>query len=214
MARRLAGRERSLSFAKGCNRTPMGTRRARLDPRAQRALDGIGGAAPGSATTCTSQDLPRMTPRQLYFDDLAAGQRFRSRPHTLDATAIIAFARDYDPQPFHIDEAAAKESVFGGLAASGWHTGALTMRLMVESVPFAGGIIGGGGKIEWPAPVRPGDAIEVETEVLEIAPSRTKPDRGSARVRITTRNQRGEVVQQLEVRILAMRRPEASSKTE
>jgi acyl dehydratase len=147
-------------------------------------------------------------PDRYYLEDLQAGQRFKSGSFSLDAEQIIAFAKEFDPQPFHLSEEAAKESLFGGLAASGWHTAAITMRLQVESgLPIGGGIIGAGGEIAWPQPTRPGDVLHVETEILEVKPSRSKPDRGIVTMRSETRNQRGEVVQILTVKLIAPRRP-------
>jgi len=104
----------------------------------------------------------------LYFEDLSPGQTFTSRAETLDEAAIIAFARAFDPQPFHTDSEAAKDSFFGGLAASGWHTASLTMRLIVDSVTLAGGVVGAGVEIAWTKPVRPGDALYAVSEVLEL----------------------------------------------
>lgn len=143
---------------------------------------------------------------RLYLEDLQIGQRFASRSVLLDPEAIKAFARAFDPQPFHLDETAAEQTFFKGLAASGWHTAALTMRLVVECFPLAGGVIGAGGDLQWLAPARPGDMLRVEIEVLEVAPSRTRPDRGSAVVRNTTRNQRGEAVQTFTAKVLLARR--------
>jgi acyl dehydratase len=133
---------------------------------------------------------------RLTLDDLRVGQRFTSGTHALGADEIVSFARAYDPQPFHLDDAASRDSLFGGLAASGWHTAAITMRLNVESgLPFAGGIIGAGAEITWPKPTRPGDILRVESEVLDLKPSRSRPDRGMATVRSETLNQRDEVLQ-------------------
>jgi acyl dehydratase len=147
--------------------------------------------------------------KRFYLEDLHPGQRFISGSHAVDKAQIKAFANQFDPQPFHLDEEAAKGSLFGGLAASGWHTAAITMRLQVESgLPIAGGIIGAGGEINWPRPTLPGDILHVESEVLEIRPSRSRPDRGMATVRTETRNQRGEVVQTLTVKIVVPRRPD------
>ena len=144
----------------------------------------------------------------LYLDDLSVGQRFESATHLMTAEDIKRFASAYDPQPFHLDEEAAKSSLFGALAASGWHTGAVTMRLLVEGgAPIAGGVIGAGGEIVWPRPTRPGDLLQVFSEVLEIKPSRSKPDRGMVTVRSETRNQRGEVVQVLTSKLVVPRRP-------
>jgi acyl dehydratase len=142
----------------------------------------------------------------LYLDDLHVGQRFTSRAHSLDSEAIKAFAREFDPQPFHVDEAQAAGTFFGGLAASGWHTAAITMRLLVESVPVAGGIVGAGGEIAWTQATRPGDALTVESTVMEITPSRSKPDRGMVVLRSETKNQKGEVVQVFTGRIVVPRK--------
>jgi acyl dehydratase len=145
---------------------------------------------------------------RFHLDDLFVGQRFKSASHTIDEAQIKAFAVQFDPQPFHTDEAAARETLFKGLAASGWHTAAITMRLNVEAgLPLAGGIIGAGGEISWPAPTRPGDTLHVESEVLEITPSRSKPDRGIAAIVSRTINQRGEVVQILTAKLVVPRRP-------
>src|ERR1035438_6154095 len=130
---------------------------------------------------------------RLYLDDFQVGQRFASGTHLIDMAQIKAFARQFDPQPFHLDEEAAKASLFGGLVASGWHTAALTMRLLVESgLPVAGGLIGMGGELSWPRPTRPGDVLRVVTEIKEVTPSRSRPDRGTVRMRSETRNQRDE----------------------
>src|SRR5262245_41776846 len=154
-----------------------------------------------------SEANPRVADGRLYLDDLQVGQRFTSRTHVVDAAQIKAFAAQFDPQPFHQGEDAAKDPLFAGLAASGWHTAAITMRLMVEGgLPLMGGIIGAGGELAWPKPTRPGDTLQVESEVLEITPSRSRPDRGTAVVRSLTRNQRNEVVQELTARLIVPRR--------
>ena len=150
-------------------------------------------------------DEPNRSDR-LYLDDLHVGQRFISASHTLDEAQIKTFALQFDPQPFHADEQAAQHTFFKGLAASGWHTAAITMRLNVASVPLAGGIIGAGGEVTWPAPTRPGDTLHVESEVVEITPSRSRPDRGTIVLVSKTLNQRAEVVQVLKVRLVAARR--------
>ena len=122
-----------------------------------------------------------------------------------------SFAAQFDPQPFHLDDAAARDSLFGGLAASGWHTAAITMRLQVTSgLPIAGGIIGAGGELTWPRPTRALDVLHVVSEVMEVTPSRSKPDRGMVSVRSETRNQHGDVLQVATVRIVVPRRPGAS----
>jgi acyl dehydratase len=143
---------------------------------------------------------------KLYLEDLVVGQRFESRDMPVDAEAIKAFARSFDPQPFHLDEDAAEATIFGGLAASGWHTAAMTMKLIVESVPLAGGVIGSGGDLSWPRPTRPGDRLRVVTEVLAITPSRSKPDRGMVAMRSTTLNQNGEAVQVFSPKVVVTRR--------
>jgi acyl dehydratase len=150
----------------------------------------------------------------LYLDDLSVGQRFTSGTYHMDADRMKAFAAEFDPQPFHLDEAAAERSIFRGLAASGWHTAAATMRLMVESLPFAGGMAGLGGEIAWARPTRPGDTLRVESEIVEIVPSRSKPNQGIVIVRSSTLNQHGEQVQAFTAKIIVFKRPlEAKSPT-
>ena len=144
-----------------------------------------------------------------HFEDLTPGLVFRSGSATLDAAAIKGFARDYDPQPFHTDEIAAKHSFFGELVASGWHTMATTMRLIVDGeFRPAGGVIGGGvDEFRWPKPVRPGDTLSVISEVVESRPSKSRTDIGLVRVRHTTTNQDGEVVQTFVANHVVQRRP-------
>jgi acyl dehydratase len=145
---------------------------------------------------------------RFYLDDLHVGQRFTSAAQELTADAIREFARRFDPQPFHLDEAAARESLFGGLVASGWHTAALSMRLQVDGgLPIAGGIVGVGGEIGWLGPARPGDVLHVESEVLEVRLSRSRPDRGLVTVRSDTLNQDGTVVQRWTATLVVPRRP-------
>jgi acyl dehydratase len=148
------------------------------------------------------------SPRNLLFlEDLHVGQRFTSAPHTVDTAQIKAFAAQFDPQPFHLDEHAAKSSLFGELVASGWHTAALTMKLLVESgLPLVGGIIGSGGELGWSRPTRPGDTITVVSEIEEVIPSRSRPERGMVRVRNETRNQHGEIVQSFTAKLVVPRR--------
>jgi acyl dehydratase len=152
-----------------------------------------------------------MTER-LYLGDLHVGQRFTSGSHAVDEDQITRFARDFDPQPFHLDAAAAKGTLFEGLAASGWHTAAITMRLLVDGgAPLAGGIVGVGGEIGWPRPTRPGDILHVESEVVQVTPSRSRPDRGIVTIRSETRNQRGDVVQTFVAKVVVPRRPDRST---
>ena len=144
----------------------------------------------------------------LYLEDLSPGDRFTSAEHALDAEQIVEFAQRFDLQPFHLDEEAAKSTFFQGLAASGWHTASITMRLLTQSgLPLADGVIGSGGEIQWPRPTRPGDVLHVESEVLEVTPSR--PERGMVVVRSETRNQHGEVLQRLTTKLVVSRRPAA-----
>ena len=147
----------------------------------------------------------------LYLEDFVAGQRFTSGEYEITEQGIRAFAAEFDPQPFHLDEAAAKASVFAGLAASGWHTAAVTMRLLVTSgLPFAGGLIGLGGEIAWPRPTRPGDIVHVESEIVDVRPSRTKPLQGIVTVRNVLKNQKGEDLQIFTAKILSFRRSECA----
>jgi len=142
----------------------------------------------------------------LYLDDLHVGQRFTSETYAMDLSRMKQFAAEFDPQPFHLDEAAAETSVFRGLAVSGWHTAAVTMRLLAGSLPPAGGIVGVGGEISWPRPTRAGDMLHLESEIVEITPSRSKPDRGMAILRGTTFNQHQEPVYHLTAKLIVPRR--------
>jgi len=148
--------------------------------------------------------------RERYFEDFAAGQTFHGGPTApLTAEQIKAFAGQFDPQPFHLDEEAAKRSIFKGLAASGWHTAALTMRLFVESdVQPVGGYVGmGGEELRWPRPTRPGDTLRVEIQVRETRASKSRPEAGIVKLQITTFNQNDEVVQIARPVMLVPKRP-------
>jgi acyl dehydratase len=147
----------------------------------------------------------------LYLEDFVVGQVFRSARVKVDGQRIKSFAAEFDPQPFHLEDAAARLSIFGGLAASGWHTAALSMRLLVESdFKPAGGVIGAGvDELRWPRPVRPGDDLQVEGEVLEVRPSKSKRQQGVLKTRVTTTNQHGEVVQVFVANLIVPRRPAA-----
>jgi acyl dehydratase len=146
---------------------------------------------------------------KLYLEDLSVGQRFvGTTTLTVTEAEIKEFAGRYDPQPFHLDDAAARRTLFGGLAASGWHTAALTMKLLVGSGPTLGwGIVGGGGEIAWPRPTRPGDVLHIECAVVEIIPSKSKPDRGMVLMRTETKNQDGELAQVTTMKLVVPRRP-------
>jgi acyl dehydratase len=156
---------------------------------------------------CEIQTL--MQVNELYLEDLHVGDRFGSDTIEVTREDIIAFARDFDPQPFHLDEKAAEESVFKELVASGWHTGAMSMKLFVTGgLQLAGGSVGlGVDELRWPRPVRPGDTLRLETEILDMRSSKSKPDRGIIRIRNVTTNQRGEVVQTFMAFVLVRRRP-------
>ena len=146
--------------------------------------------------------------RVLYLDDLAVGRKFATGSVTVTLEGCKAFAAEFDPQPFHLDESAARESVFGRLAASGWYTAALSMRLLVEGeLTIAGGLIGLGGEMTWPRPTYPGDTLRVETEVLAIRASESKRNRGVVTAQNRTLNQHGEPVQIMIVKMLVPRRP-------
>ncbi|MCT4372737.1 MaoC family dehydratase [Yangia mangrovi] len=145
-------------------------------------------------------------PRSLYLEDIAVGDRFVSGEHALDADQIKAFAAQYDPQPFHLDEAAAEGSLFGGLAASGWHTAALTMKLFVSAVPVAEGLIGAGVEVTWPKPTRADDILHTESTVTEITPSRSRPGRAMVTIETLTLNQSGETRQRLVSRVVMFAR--------
>lgn len=147
-----------------------------------------------------------------YLEDYAVGQTYSSGRVRVEKDQIVAFAKQFDPQPYHLDEDAALKSPFKGLAASGWHTAAMTMRLMVDGeFQPAGGILGVGfDQLSWPRPVRPGDELHVKSEVLEVRPSKSRPDRGMIRVQNTTLNQNGEVVQMFTGNLLVPRRSPAA----
>lgn len=151
--------------------------------------------------------------REYYLEDFEIGQVFLSKSLVLDAESSKRFAAEFDPQPFHLDEEAARDSLFSGLAASGWHTAALTMKLLVDGgLPIAGGIIGlGFDEFRWPQPVRPGDELRTESEILAVREMKSQPDRGIIKVRTVTLNQHDQAVQVNVGNILALRRPERSS---
>ena len=147
-----------------------------------------------------------------YLEDLEPGHKFVSGRLSVEAERIKSFAAEFDPQPFHLNEDSARDSFFNGLAASGWHTAAMTMRLLVESdFKPAGGIIGAGfDDMRWPRPVRPGDELHVESEVLEVRPSKSRPDQGLIKVRTTTLTQHNEPVQVFVGNLIVLRRPKNS----
>ena len=146
---------------------------------------------------------------ERYLEDFAVGQTFGSGRLRIDEDRIKTFAAEFDPQPFHLDAVAARDTIFGGLAASGWHTAAITRRLLVESeLKPAGGVIGAGfDELRWPRPVRPGDELRVESEVLDVRTSKSRPGEGLIKVRTTTLNQNGEAVQVSVGNLLVRHRP-------
>jgi acyl dehydratase len=146
---------------------------------------------------CCADEIRKAEMPERYLEDFVVGQTFGSGRARVDRERIKTFAAEFDPQPFHLDEEAASNTIFRGLAASGLYTAALTMRLLVESeFKPAGGIVGAGlDELRWPLPVRPGDELRVETEILEIRPSKSHPRQGQIKVRTKTLNQNGEAVQ-------------------
>jgi acyl dehydratase len=137
-----------------------------------------------------------MATSERFFDDLKPGDRFQSEPLEVPGKAIIEFAEKFDPQKFHLNPKSAERSIFKGLVASGWHTAAITMRLFVKTLNFAEGAIGlGVDELRWPNAVRPGDVLQVETEIVDLRESKSKPNHGIIRLRNVTTNQRGEIVQ-------------------
>jgi acyl dehydratase len=145
--------------------------------------------------------------KERYFDDLKVGDQFKSEPLEVTERQVVEFAHKFDPQMFHLTRKSAERTVFKGLIASGWHTAAMTMRLFVQTLNFTEGAIGlGVDELRWPNPVRPGDSLRVETEILELRPSRSKPDYGIIRLRNVTTNQQGEIVQTMTASAMVPRR--------
>jgi acyl dehydratase len=141
----------------------------------------------------------------LYLEDISAGQRFAGGPLTVEPEAVHAFAAQFDPQPFHLDEHAAADTLFGRVVASGWHTGSLTMRLLVDSLPFAGGTVGTRAEIRWPCPVYPGDQLHIDVEVVDCRPSAHRPEFGVVKLLVHTRNQTNQLVMEMTTLILVRR---------
>jgi acyl dehydratase len=151
---------------------------------------------------------PKRGREPLWLDDIDVGSRFRTDEHLLEAHEIIEFARRYDPQPFHLSEQGAAGTLFETLAASGWHTAAITMRLLATTgIPIATGIIGATIELAWPSPTRPGDRLHVELAVTAVTRSRSKPDRGFVTCTYDTVNQHGAVRQHVTASLLAFTRP-------
>jgi acyl dehydratase len=145
--------------------------------------------------------------KERFFEDLKAGDRFKSETYKVSEEQIISFAREFDPQPFHLDAKVARGTMFKELIASGWHTAAITMRLFVKALNFAEGAIGlGVDELRWPTAVKPNDVLQVEVEIVDLRESRSKPSHGVVRLRYVTTNQRGEVVQTMMASALVLRR--------
>lgn len=144
-----------------------------------------------------------------YLEDFAVGQAMEFPPRTVNEDEIIAFARDYDPQPFHLDKEAAKQSLFGGLCASGWHTAGLMMRMLVDNMIGKYASMGSPGvdQLRWVKPVFPGDTLHLHGEVVDVKPSRSKPDRGVITSRYEMKNQKGETVLTMQAKGMYARRP-------
>jgi acyl dehydratase/ribonuclease HI len=187
------------------------------DAAANAALDNTSSVKPAYASRpviaqepATAQKPPKIASpaNGLYLDDLHVGQTFSSGLYQMEEDRMKEFAEEFDPQPFHLDEEAGQRSVFKGLAASGWHTAAATMRLMVTGgLPIAGGLVGLGAEISWPRPTHPGDTLRVNSEIIEIKPSRTKPNQGIVTFRCVTVNQDGDEVQIMITKTLVFKRP-------
>jgi acyl dehydratase len=144
---------------------------------------------------------------ERYYDDLKVGDRFRSEPLHVKEKDLIEFAHKFDPQMFHLNRKTAERSIFKGLIASGWHTAAMTMRLFVQTLNFAEGAIGlGVDVLRWTSSVRPDDVLRVDTEIVDLRPSRSKPNYGIVRLRNVTTNQRGEIVQSMLASAMVPRR--------
>jgi acyl dehydratase len=144
---------------------------------------------------------------KLYLEDLHVGQRFTSEPHLIDSEQIKSFAGEFDPQPFHLSEEGARGTLFGSLAASGWHTAALTMRMLVESVPLADGLVGAELQLSWPKPTRPGMTLRVFSEIVDIKPSHSRPNMAIVTMHNETRDEDGEAVQVFSVKMPVFKRP-------
>jgi acyl dehydratase len=151
--------------------------------------------------------------KKAFLEDLAPGQVFTSDARAVvEGVAIKRFAGEFDPQPFHLDEASARPTFFKKLVASGWHTTAVTMQLVVKTLPLSHGVIGSGvDELRWPRPVKPGDTLRLHCEVIEVTPSKLDPSRGTVRVRMTTLNQHDQPVQTMVANLLAFRRPKQAA---
>lgn len=147
---------------------------------------------------------------KLYLDDLKVGDRFTSPSYTLTEEKLLAFAREYDPQPFHLDNELAKDTLFKGLAASGWQTASITMRLWTETLKINNGLIGIESNLKWPTPTRAGDTLHVEAEITDIKISQSKPHMGIVTYHSLTKNQHDQVVQENTTKVVVFKRDSSS----
>jgi acyl dehydratase len=143
----------------------------------------------------------------LYLDDLKVGDQFTSSTYTLEKDKLLEFASEYDPQPFHLDDALAKDTLFNGLAASGWQTASITMKLWTSTLKLANGLIGIDCHLKWPTPTRPGDTLRVEAEITEIKLSASKPNMGIVTYHSLTKNQHDQVVQDTFTKVVVFKKP-------
>lgn len=143
----------------------------------------------------------------LYLDDLKVGDRFVSSGYTLEKDKLLEFAAEYDPQPFHLDDELAKDSLFNGLAASGWQTASITMKLWTSTLNIATGLIGIDCHLKWPTPTRPGDTLHVEAEIVDIRLSQSKPNMGIVSYHSLTKNQHNQVVQDTITKVVVFQKP-------
>jgi acyl dehydratase len=190
-------------------RRPLGNRRSSTST--DQALQS---GAPGAVRNVTAMSVrhPDEPDARLWLQDIEVGSRYRTDDHEITSDEIVEFASRFDPQPFHLSGDGAADTIFESLAASGWHTAAITMRLVVTSgIPVANGIIGASIQLVWPTPTRPGDVVHVELTVTDVVPSRSKPDRGFVTCAYDTVNQHGDVRQRTTAQLLVFRRPPTES---
>src|SRR6516162_6932036 len=174
---------------------------------------GAGTASFAAALPAAARPSKENAVDKTYLEDLAPGQVFTSDARTVvDADAIKRFGGEFDPQPWHLSETVAPSTFFKELIASGWHTTALTMQLIIQTLPLSGGIIGSGvDELRWPRPVRPGDTLRLHCEIIDVQESKLRPASGTVRVRMTTLNQNDQPVQTMIANLLAFRRPEQTA---
>lgn len=150
----------------------------------------------------------------LYWEDIAVGRTFDIGPYTVSREEILAFARQYDPQPFHLDDGRAEQSSYGGVIASGWHTGAIAQRLLVDGFLNGAASMGSPGveALRWRKPVRPGDELTLRLRIVSREPSPKHDDRGIVDAEHELTNQRGEIVMSFRIRIMIARREQSADR--